>query len=202
MSTAFAPDVVAAPRLWTTRDCRMVLLRPIGGDDAALFESFINGLSPRSRMLRFHTGLTSLPPSWLQWMTRPDPRHEHVLLAIAEEQGKPTCIGEARYALGDGPPGEREFALVIADGWQGAGLGRALLTQLTEHAEQHGVTQLVGDVMRDNLPMLELARRCGYGARTHRGDARLLQVARALGPPVGEPLLGTPRPALSTGLAH
>lgn len=180
MVSAPHPDRQPAPALWSTADCRLVLLRPVRAGDAPLVEGFINDLSPLSRQRRFHTGIQSLPPSWLQWMVHPDPLHDMVLLAIVAQGGRSVCIGEARYALGEGPPGEREFALVIADGWHGVGLGSELLRQLGHHAEQQGVERLVGDVMRDNLPMIGLAQRNGYAVRTHRGDPRLLQVARAL----------------------
>lgn len=174
------PMTAPTPVMWSASDCRLVLLRPVRDDDASLVETFVNGLSPQSRMRRFHTGLSSLPPAWLRWMLHPDPSHDVALLAIGVENGRPVCIGEARYALGEGPPGEREFALVIADAWQGVGLGSELLRQLAEHAERRGIHRLVGDVMRDNPSMIELARRNGYAIRTHPGDPRLLQVARSL----------------------
>jgi acetyltransferase len=149
--------------------------------------------------------VNSLPPSWLQWMVHPDPLRDVALLAIAVDGRHPVCVGEARYALGDGPAGEREFALVVADEWQGVGLGSELLRQLGHRAALQGVERLVGDVMRDNLPMIELARRHGYAVRTHRADPRLLQVARSMGdaPRPGAARAAAQRPGAATALpAH
>jgi len=194
VGAAIADPNPRAPVLWSSADCRLALLRPVHEHDAPLVEAFVNGLSPQSRLRRFHTGVKSLPPSWLQWMLHPDPLRDVALLAIAVDGRQPVCVGEARFALGDGPPGEREFALVVADDWQGVGLGSELLRQLGHRAALQGVERLVGDVMRDNLPMIELARRHGYAVRTHRGDPRLLQVARSLG--------DAPRHGATRAVAH
>jgi len=166
------------PALYSTCDGRLALVRAVRASDLALLEAFINGLSPASRRQRFHGGVRSLPAHLLQRMTRPDPRRELALLAITLEGGQARCIGEARYADGDGPAGEREFALVVADAWQRVGLGAALLDSLSAHADLTGVACLVGDVMRDNTAMIALARRNGHVVRTHPTDPRLLRVSR------------------------
>lgn len=105
---------------------------------------------------------------------------DQALLAIALVAGQLVCIGEAGYAVGDGPPGEREFALEEDNAWQGVGLGTAMLRSLARRARAHGVERLVGDVLRDNAAMLEPARRNGHAVRTHPSDPRLLRVTRAL----------------------
>lgn len=176
--TAPAASTTRAP--WITADCRLVLLRSVRHGDEPLLEAFFGGLSPASRLRRFHSGVVAVPPGWLHRMTHPDPRHEWALIALAFDDDRPVCVGEARYALGDGPPGEREFALTVADAWQGAGLGGELLRRLAEHAGRHGVRRLVGDVLRDNLAMAALARRHGYTVRTSPYDARLLRATRDL----------------------
>lgn len=168
--------------LQATRDGRLVQLRPIRASDGALLEAFFSALSPATRHRRFHGGVNNVTPALLQRMTQPDPRHEMALLAIAVDAGRTRCVGEARYAAGDGPPGEREFALVVADAWQGAGLGSTMLRRLDRHARDQGVERLVGDVLADNAPMIALARRHGYAVQRHPTDARLLRMSRALEP--------------------
>ena len=68
---------------------------------------------------------------------------------------------EARYVLGHDRAGHAEFALAIADDFQGLGLGRALLQRLAAHAAANGVGVLFGHVLEDNAPMLALMRRLG-----------------------------------------
>lgn len=109
-------------------------------------------------------------------MTRPDPRHELVLLALATGAAQATCIGEARCAAGDGPATVREIAVVVDDAWQRVGLAAAMLCSLAAEAQAHGVEQLVGDVMWENVATIRIARRMGCTLRMHPADARVLRV--------------------------
>jgi acetyltransferase len=147
--------------------------------DAATIDAFVRSLSPWSRQRRFHGGVVQLPPELLHRFTHPEPGRELALLAFATESAREVCIGEARYALSDESPCEREFALAVADRWQGLGIGAMLLRSLTDHAESNGVERLYGDVLHDNLPMLALARRLGYSVIRHPAEPRLLRVVRA-----------------------
>jgi acetyltransferase len=162
------------------RDGRPVLVRRVRPDDGALIDAFVKALSPAARLGRFHAAVNQLAPAWLHRMTHPQ-RFELSLLAVVSHGGPEVCIGEARYAVdAEAPADEREFALVVADAWQGAGIGARLLRALSQHAERCGVSRLYGDVLRDNLPMLALARSLGFATRRHPGDARLLRVAKTL----------------------
>jgi acetyltransferase len=171
-------DPVTAPE-WAD-DGESVLVRPVRAQDGPLIDAFVKDLSPISRLRRFHAGIKELSPAWLDRMTHPDMRFELALIAVLNRAGRETCIGEARYAVGGETPGEREFALVVADAWQRVGIGACLLRILTCHAERCGVARLYGDVLRDNVPMLALARRHGYEVRRHPTEARLLRVVKAL----------------------
>lgn len=176
-----APGVL--PAVWVGAGGRPVVLRALEADDEALLGAFVRELSPASRHDRFHVGLTELPPAWLHALTRVDPAHEFALIAIANEGGRAVCVAEARYALDvESDAGAREFALVVADRWQGQGLGAELLHRLAAHARAHGVARLYGDVLRDNAAMIRLATRSGFSAGAHPGEGRLLRVTRPLEP--------------------
>jgi GNAT superfamily N-acetyltransferase len=49
--------------------------------------------------------------------------------------GSQTVVGEARYILSTDDAGSAEFAVAVADDWQGLGLARALLARLSGHAQ-------------------------------------------------------------------
>jgi GNAT superfamily N-acetyltransferase len=114
-------------------------------------------------------------------MTHPDACRELALVALAWQDGRDVCVAEARYVVSDDLVEGREFALAVADEWQGRGIGKTLLLRLGSHAAHHGVERLVGDVLRDNLAMIELARSLGYAVRSHPADARLVRVERRFG---------------------
>lgn len=156
-------------------------IRAVRAEDAATLDRFFSQLSPLSRLRRFHGGVARLPAASLERLAHPDPQRELALLAFARTDTGEVCVGEARYALGEGEArGEREVALVVADAWQRGGLGTRLLNRLLRQAGERGVDCLRGDVQYDNLPMIGLARRLGFGVAGHPGDAGLVRIRRCL----------------------
>jgi acetyltransferase len=63
---------------------------------------------------------------------------------------------------------------VIADAWQGRGLGEALLRALVRAARHAGVPALSGLTLVDNRAMRELARRVGFSAQHDPHDATVM----------------------------
>ena len=97
-------------------------------------------------------------------MTTQIPQRQVALAALATtDDGLPRLLAEARYVVGD--DGAAEFALAVADAWQGQGMGRALLLRLAAHARTEGLGVLHGTVVPGNEPMLRLMS--GLGAELH-----------------------------------
>lgn len=180
MRSALERLLAAAARGWPwAAGPARVQVRPVHPDDAAAIGEFFSSLSPHARQRRFHAGVRGLSPSLLERFTHPDWYNEVALIAVVVEQGREICIGEARYAMSDGPADSREFALAVADDWQRRGIGRRLLRRLIRHAEDNRVARIYGDVIRDNLPMLSLAGTLGFRLSRHPGDASLVRVVRS-----------------------
>jgi acetyltransferase len=170
---AAARPAVAAP----------VKLRAIGAGDAALLGDFIRALSPEAKRLRFHAAVRELPPAALRRLATPDAQREIVTIATVEHHSSERCIGEAHSAAVDDTPDTHEFGLSVADDRRRRGLGSALLERLLCQARRAGVRWLRGDVLRENLPMLTLARRLGFAVARHPDDATLLRVVRSTSHP-------------------
>ena len=141
---------------------REVVLRPVLEFDAAAEQDFFShALSPTSRLRRFHVGLHEVPPSMLRAMTQVD--HDDHVAIVAEgfadgDDDAPAIVADARYvrAARGSPCEEAEFAIAVADDWQGLGLGRTLMQRLSRHAARRGIRRLVGDVMTGNTAMFSL----------------------------------------------
>jgi GNAT superfamily N-acetyltransferase len=146
-------------------DGRSVVVRPVLAFDAAAEQDFVRALSAASRLRRFHFGLRELPPSMLRAMTEVDhERHVAIVAEAFDADDEPTIVADARYVRGptdDLGADEAEFAVAVADAWQGAGLGRALMRHLSRHAARQGIRRLVGDVLPDNRAMFALADTLG-----------------------------------------
>jgi acetyltransferase len=119
--------------------------------------------------------LTHLTPQMLARFTQLDYPRELALVALHPE--KDEFIAVARYAPRAGGQ-SAEFALVVADDWQGRGLGRALLERLCAAARDAGYDALYGYILADNEDMLKLARRLGFEVVGR--DLAELTVARRL----------------------
>jgi len=141
------------------------VLRPIRPDDAELLQTFVRELSQEARYMRFVSMMRELTPHMLSRYTHVDYHRELALVATAEAphghgQPRQAIIGLAHYLRN--PDGQgAEYALVIADHWQGHGLGRRLMTRLIEVARQQGLTYIEGLVLANNRPMLGLMMSLG-----------------------------------------
>jgi acetyltransferase len=125
----------------------------------------VRALSAGSRQRRFHVGLRELPATLLRAMTEVD--HDAHVAIVAEAIGdddEATIVADARYVRGPTAElgrDEAEFAIAVADAWQGSGLGRALMQHLGRHAARHGITRLVGDVLPGNAAMFAISSALG-----------------------------------------
>ena len=154
-------------------DGRRVILCPVDPKDASAEQEFVDALSPNSRYRRFHFGMRSLPEQLLREMTEIDHR-QHVAMVARPDPGADVIVADARYVR-TADTDEAEFAVMVADAWQGAGLGRELLQRLARHAHANGVRRLYGDVLWGNEPMIGLVRALGGGLARHPTDATLVR---------------------------
>ena len=139
------------------RDARVVKVRPIRPEDAARERRFFDRLSERSRYQRFMQYMRELPPKLLARFTQLDYDRELALVALWQDE----FVAVGRYAPNaDGR--SAEFALTVADEWQGKGLGHALLERLCNAARAAGYEALVGNILEANRDMLGLARHLGF----------------------------------------
>lgn len=166
-------------RTWTLASGEFLSVRPVRHDDGALEETFVRGLSLESRYQRMLSGGVKVTPEWIESMTHID-YHRHMAFAVTKLiKGVEQFIGVGRYVV-DAATLSAEVALVIADAWQGRGLGRRLLTTLIEHAQSAGVQQIIGVVLATNGAMLRLARSMGFSVKAEPGDATAMRIRRNL----------------------
>ncbi len=139
-------------------------VRPMRPEDVERERRFFDSLSERSRYQRFMQHLPKLPPQMLARFTQLDYDRELALVAVRDD----AFLAVGRYAPNaDGRTAE--FALVVADAWQGKGLGRELLERLCRAARDAGYKALYGQILEANREMLDLARRLGFVEQSRTG---------------------------------
>lgn len=152
-------------------------LRPVVAADAGAECAFVAGLSPAARFCRFHGAVNGLTDAMLRYLTCVDQSHHVALVATVVEDGQEVMIADARYVV-DGDAAE--FAIAVADRFQGCGLARRLLEALAACARRAGLHWLVGEVLTSNAAMLGLAERLGF-ARSSRGvDCGVVRIERSV----------------------
>ena len=124
-------------------------IRAASEPDVAAITSFISGLSLRSRYLRFFTGAG---PSSAVIRLLAGTGGADVLVATCDG----AVVGHAIAVEDPGPPVLADVGVVVADEWQGRGLGSALLRALVARAGARGVTGLTMSVLPENRRVLAM----------------------------------------------
>jgi acetyltransferase len=146
---------------FTMRDGTPVVIRPIRPEDETLIIDLHGRESERTIRMRFFSLVKTLSRDSLIRLCHLDYNREMALAAVLREGEQTRILGVSRYHLLPGT-GTAEFALIVEDAHQGKGLGRHLLERLIAVARERGLKKLVGQVLRENDPMLALADRVGF----------------------------------------
>jgi len=148
-------------------------IRPIRPEDAVMEREFVNGLSDRSRYLRFMYVLPEITPDMLSRFTQIDYDREMALIAVVHTDDGDHQVGVARYVTY--PDGRGcEFAIVVGDEWQRRGIATRLLESLIDVARDRRLEIMDGIVLRENRNMLALAERVGFKQERSRDDPELV----------------------------
>lgn len=149
-------------------------IAPLRPQDADALQRFVRGLSAHARYMRFQYGLRELSPTLLSRLTQIDQQDHVALAAWGGDEGR-QLVADARYVR-QGSSSDAEFALVVADDWQGQGLAHELLGRLMAHARRQGLKRLLGEVLWDNHAMLAMTRRLGGRLVVQAGHTSVVQV--------------------------
>jgi GNAT superfamily N-acetyltransferase len=120
--------------------------------DLAALSDFFAGLSVRTRSRRFFAPVT--PTSAMLRRLSGDAGSVDAVIAIAGGG----IVGHAMAADRAGSDGDSitEIGVVVADAWQGRGVGSALVRALIAGAQARGVTSLTMDVLPGNRQVLAM----------------------------------------------
>jgi len=181
---AALPDVAAWSEEWVLsgtepEERRRVKVRAIRPEDVDIEQEFVRGLSRDSRYTRFMGELNELSPEMLDRFTHIHYPHDLGLIVTVEEDGREKEIAVARYiALPE--PGACEYAIVVADQWQGHGVGHRLMQALSDFARRGGFTRMEGYVLATNYRMMELMLSLGFEAGPSEEGPQVRLLSRTL----------------------
>lgn len=168
---------------FTLRDGARVTIRPIRAQDLELERAFVRDMSVESRYFRFLHTLRQLDEPTLIRLTDIDYDRQMALIAVVCENGLEVQVSVARYVVGSSGR-DCEFAVAVADCWQGKGIAGRLMRQLMRAARDRGLETMEGFVLYGNQGMFALAGALGFRTESMTGDASLRRVVRDLREPV------------------
>jgi acetyltransferase len=152
-------------------------IRPIRPEDAAEHTAFFGRISPQDIRYRFFSAMRELSPEQTVRLTQVDYDREMAFIAVNETTGD--TVGVARLACDpDGRSGE--FAVIVQADMKGRGLASHLMRRLIAWARTRGLTEVVGQILADNHPMLAFIRHLGFTVHRMPDDPEVMEAKLAL----------------------
>ncbi len=145
---------------------RRVIIRPVLAEDEPAHRAFHELQSPESIRYRFFQYRKHFSREDVAQMVQIDYDREMVFIANAPRED-----GEGEETLGtvrtwtDADNLQCEFAVMVHDNMKGEGLGVALMQKMIDYCRARGTVEMVGNVLPDNRPMLQLAEHMGFEIR-------------------------------------
>jgi acetyltransferase len=147
--------------LWTLKDGREVLLRPIKPEDEPLWLEMFQSFSDESIRYRFFQILKDTPHEVRVRYCNIDYDREIAIVAELTEKNRKRILGVGRLSIEpDGKSGE--LAFIVGDQWQGLGLGTKIVDYTLEIAKEMGVETVYAIMLPDNYRALNLAKKMGF----------------------------------------
>ncbi|MBI3911259.1 MAG: bifunctional acetate--CoA ligase family protein/GNAT family N-acetyltransferase [Armatimonadetes bacterium] len=145
----------------TLQDGTPVILRPIKPEDEPLWHELLARCSAESIRYRFRYAFKTTTHEMATRQCYIDYDREMAIVAEVGENGRRTLIGVGGLAA-DPDHETAEYALLVADLWQGRGLGGVVTDYCLEIARNWGVKRVVAETTPDNPRMIAVLRKWGF----------------------------------------
>lgn len=146
---------------FTLKNGQLAVLRPIRPEDEPLEAEMIASFSRQTQYFRYFGYMSHISKELLRRSTQIDYYREISIIAEVQEEGKKMMAGEVRL-LADAQNEMAEFAIAVADRWQGIGLGSKLTDYIIEIACERGIRKIYANVLKANAVMAEMFRRRNF----------------------------------------
>jgi acetyltransferase len=157
------------------RDGTVLRLRPLRPEDEPMLHDLAAHMSHEDLRLRFFTPVQGLTHAVAARLSQLD--YDRELALLAELDGM--ALGIAHF-FADPDKLRAEYAIAVRSNWKGRGVGFLLMTRLIHIARQRGIGELVGEVLRENEPMLQMCRELGFSIVPQRADLAIMLVRKIL----------------------
>ncbi len=151
------------------RDGSPVVMRPIRPEDEPLWQALLTNSSPESLRFRFRSLFSHVTHEMATRHCFIDYEREISMVGEIQQDQTRELIGVGGLSA-DMDGESAEFAVIVADQWQGKGLGGMLLDYCLEIATRWGVKRIVAETDPRNNRMLASFRKRGFTSKVEIED--------------------------------
>lgn len=161
--------------IFTMRNGRKVVLRPIRPEDEPNHHVLVSRLTPEDIRFRFFGLVQELPHSQMARLTQIDYDREMAFIGVAkDDEGNDETLGVVRTVT-DPDNESAEFSIVVRSNLKGGGLGIRMMEKMIEYCRIRGTKYMVGQVLKENQRMLKFVEHLGF-KRTATIDIDIVEV--------------------------
>jgi acetyltransferase len=160
------------------RDGTPVVLRPIQPEDEPMWHELLKNCSERSLWLRFRYLFKETTHEMATRFCFVDYDRTMAIVAELELLGKRRLVGVGRL-VADADHREAEYAVLVADAWQGRGLGTLITDFCMEICGTWGIDRVYAETTADNQRMQTILHRHNF--ETKKATAREVLYEASLG---------------------
>ncbi len=153
------------------RDGRSILLRPIKPEDESLWLKMFQNFSEESIRYRFFHIIKDTPHEMRARYCNIDYAREMGIVAELEEKGQRQILGVVRLIIEQGGK-TGEIAFIVADPWQGLGLGSKMLDHMIEICKDSGLHNVYALTLPDNYRAIRLLKQRGFTIQYRNDEAK------------------------------
>ena len=153
------------------RDGRTALLRLIKPEDEPLWLEMFQNFSEESVRYRFFYMIKDTPHKVRARYCDIDYAKEIGIVAELEDEGRKKILGVVRLEI-EAERKEGEMAFIVADPWQGLGLGSQMVDHMIEICRMRGLETVYALTLPNNHKAMRLLKKRGFMIQYRTDEAK------------------------------
>jgi acetyltransferase len=159
------------------KDTWRIFARPMRPEDEPLIHDFLRHVSAEDLRLRFFAPIKEFTHAFIARLTQLD--YARAMAFVAFDEATNELVGVVRIHS-DSIYESGEYAILLRSDLKGKGLGWELMQLIIAYAKAEGLKQISGDVLRENVVMLEMCRNLGFAVKSDPEERDLCNVTLRL----------------------